>query len=121
MNNHNNLDTFNDIKKIIAQEIPPEAKLTKVEFEGPSIVIYANNPNLLLENSEPIKKVVREIKKRVIVRADPSARKKEEEAKKIIEELIPKEAEITDMNFDHGTGEVTILAKKPGLVIGKGP
>jgi KH/beta-lactamase-domain protein len=114
------VDTFGEIRKIIIREIPAEARLTRVEFEGPSIIIYANNPNLLLENSEPIKRIVREIKKRVIVRADPSARKNEDEAKKIIMDLIPKEAEITDMNFDHGTGEVTILAKKPGLVIGKG-
>jgi len=113
-------DTFGDIRKVIVREIPTEAKLTRVEFEGPSIIIYADNPNFLLENSEPIKRIVREIKKRVIVRADPSARRSTVDAKKIIEEIIPKEAEITDMNFDEGTGEVTILAKKPGLVIGKG-
>lgn len=113
-------DTFSEIRGVIMREIPPEAKLTRVEFEGPFIIIYANNPNMLLENSEPIKKIVREIKKRVIIRADPSARKKQEDARKLIEELIPKEAEITEMNFDSGTGEVTILAKKPGLVIGKG-
>ena len=120
MANLDSADTFGEIRKVIVREIPPEAKLTRVEFEGPSIIIYADNPNFLLENSEPIKRIVREIKKRVIVRADPSARKNTIDAKKIIEEIIPKEAEITDMNFDEGTGEVTILAKKPGLVIGKG-
>ena len=114
------VDTFGQIKRVIEKEIPLEAKLTKVEFEGPSIIIYAENHNLLLENSEPIKRIVREIKKRVVVRADPSARKNTDDAKKSIETLIPAEAEITDMNFDEGTGEVTILAKKPGLVIGKG-
>lgn len=120
MVNLDSADTFGEIRKVIVREIPLEAKLTRVEFEGPSIIIYANNPNFLLENSEPIKRIVREIKKRVIVRADPSARKDTAEAKKIVDEIIPKEAEITDMNFDEGTGEVTILAKKPGLVIGKG-
>ncbi|HPC28298.1 MAG TPA: MBL fold metallo-hydrolase, partial [Candidatus Methanomethylicus sp.] len=115
-----NVDTFGEIKRVISREIPAEAKLTKVEFEGPSIVIYAENPNFLIENSEPIKRIVREIKKRVIVRADPRARKRIDEAKAIISTLIPAEAEITDTNFDEGTGEVIILAKKPGLVIGKG-
>uniref|UniRef100_A0A7C3F0W8 Transcription termination factor FttA n=1 Tax=Candidatus Methanomethylicus mesodigestus TaxID=1867258 RepID=A0A7C3F0W8_9CREN len=114
------VDTFGEIKKVIEREIPAEARLTKVEFEGPLIIIYAENPNLLLENSEPIKRIVRDIKKRVIVRADPRARKKTDEAKKAIADLIPPEAEISEMNFDEGTGEVTILAKKPGLVIGKG-
>ncbi|MEM4204609.1 MAG: KH domain-containing protein, partial [Candidatus Methanomethylicaceae archaeon] len=120
MANQGSLDTFAEIKKVILREIPSDARLTKVEFEGPNIVVYVQNPNLLIENSEPVKRIVHEIKKRIIIRADPSARKTEEKAKKIIEEIIPKEAEITDMNFDEGTGEVTILAKKPGLVIGKG-
>jgi len=120
MANSGTVDTFGEIRKIIVREIPAEARLTKVEFEGPAIIIYADNPNVLLENGEPIKRIVREIKKRVIIRADPSARKNTDEAKKMIEEIIPKEAEITEMNFDEGTGEVTILAKKPGLVIGKG-
>ncbi len=114
------MDTFGEIRKVISREIPADARLTRVEFEGPSIIIYAENPNVLFENSEPIKRIVREIKKRVVVRADPSARKKEDLARKVIGELIPAEAEITEMNFDEGTGEVTILAKKPGLVIGKG-
>ncbi|MGQ9759226.1 MAG: beta-CASP ribonuclease aCPSF1 [Candidatus Methanomethylicaceae archaeon] len=120
MANQGNLDTFAEIKKVILREIPPEAKLTRVEFEGPPIIVYVQNPSILIENSEPVKRIVHEIKKRIIIRADPSARKTEKEAKKIIEEIIPKEAEITDMHFDEGTGEVTILAKKPGLVIGKG-
>ncbi|MCQ5362896.1 MAG: beta-CASP ribonuclease aCPSF1 [Candidatus Methanomethylicia archaeon] len=120
MANQGTFDTFAEIKKVVLREIPADARLTKVEFEGPNIVVYVQNPNLLIENSEPVKRIVHEIKKRIIIRADPSARKTQEEAKKIIEEIIPKEAEITEMNFDEGTGEVTILAKKPGLVIGKG-
>jgi KH/beta-lactamase-domain protein len=120
MANQGTFDTFAEIKKVVLREIPADARLTKVEFEGPNIVVYVQNPNLLIENSEPVKRIVHEIKKRIIIRADPSARRTQEEAKKIIEEIIPKEAEITEMNFDEGTGEVTILAKKPGLVIGKG-
>jgi KH/beta-lactamase-domain protein len=120
MANQGTFGTFAEIKKVVLREIPADARLTKVEFEGPNIVVYVQNPNLLIENSEPVKRIVHEIKKRIIIRADPSARKTQEEAKKIIEEIIPKEAEITEMNFDEGTGEVTILAKKPGLVIGKG-
>lgn len=120
MVNSSTVDTFGWIKRVIEREIPNEAGLTKVDFEGPSIVVYVTNHNLLLENSEPVKRIVREIKKRVIIRADPSSRKRPDEAKKIIEGLIPPEAEISDMHFDDGTGEVTIMAKKPGLVIGKG-
>ncbi|MEN3065590.1 MAG: beta-CASP ribonuclease aCPSF1, partial [Candidatus Methanosuratincola petrocarbonis] len=89
MVNSSTVDTFGWIKGVIEREIPKEAGLTKVDFEGPSIVVYVTNHNLLLENSEPVKRIVREIKKRVIIRADPSSRKRPEEAKKIIEGLIP--------------------------------
>ncbi|MCX8169939.1 MAG: MBL fold metallo-hydrolase, partial [Candidatus Methanomethyliaceae archaeon] len=114
------LDTFGEIRKIVQREIPQEAGLTKIEFEGPFIIIYVKNLGVLIENSEPIRKIVHEIKKRIIVRADPSVRKPENEAKHIIENIIPKEAEVTDITFDEEAGEVIILAKKPGLVIGKG-
>lgn len=114
------LDTFGEIKKIIQREIPQEVGLTKIEFEGPFVVVYVKNLGLLIENNEPIRKIVHEIKKRIIVRADPSVRKPEHEAKHIIENIIPKEAEVTDITFDEEAGEVIILAKKPGLVIGKG-
>ncbi|RLE50751.1 MAG: beta-CASP ribonuclease aCPSF1 [Candidatus Methanomethylicota archaeon] len=108
------------VRNSIAQNIPPEAKVTKVEFEGPIITIYAENPHVLLENNEIVKRIAREIKKRIVVRADPKARKPIEEAKKIIMEIVPPEAEITDIFFDSSIGEVIIQAKKPGLVIGKG-
>ncbi|MEM2260349.1 MAG: beta-CASP ribonuclease aCPSF1 [Candidatus Methanomethylicaceae archaeon] len=114
------LNTFGEIKKVVQREIPQEAGLTKIEFEGPFIVAYVKNLGVLIENNEPIRKIVHEIKKRIIVRADPSSRKSEYEAKQIIENIIPKEAEVTDITFDEESGEVIILAKKPGLVIGKG-
>jgi KH/beta-lactamase-domain protein len=43
----------------------------------------------------------------------------EKDTIKIIEKAVPKEAEITNINFDPSLGEVIIDAKKPGLVIGK--
>ena len=39
----------------------------------------------------------------------------EVEAEKIARELIPAEAEITDINFDPSLGEIIIETKKPGL------
>jgi Predicted metal-dependent RNase, consists of a metallo-beta-lactamase domain and an RNA-binding KH domain len=74
MANQGTFDTFAEIKKVVLREIPADARLTKVEFEGPNIVVYVQNPNLLIENSEPVKRIVHEIKKRIIIRADPSAR-----------------------------------------------
>jgi predicted metal-dependent RNase len=59
------------------------------------------------------------IRKRIVVRSDPSVRLPEKEAERIAREIIPPEAEVTDINFDPSLGEIIIEAKKPGLVIGK--
>ena len=108
------------IRETILNSIPREAGITKIEFEGPKIAIYSTNPLVLLERGdELIRNIVRTLKKRVVVRADPEVRMREDEARKAIEEIVPPEAEITGMYFDHNTGEVEIEAKKPGYVIGK--
>jgi KH/beta-lactamase-domain protein len=114
------INTLSEIKKIITKEIPQEANITKIEYEGPFVVVYVKNLSTVIEKNELIKKIAHEIKKRIIIRADPSSRKTKEEAKAIIENLIPKEAELVDIKFDEETGEVMILAKNLGLVIGKG-
>ena len=113
------INTLSEIKKIITREIPQEVNITKIEYEGPFVVVYVKNLSILIEKNELIKKIAHEIKKRIIVRVDPSSRKTKEEAKAIIENLIPKEAELVDIKFDEETGEVMILAKNLGLVIGK--
>ncbi len=113
------INTLSEIKKVITKEIPQEANITKIEYEGPFVVVYVKNLSILIEKNELIKKIAHEIKKRIIVRVDPSSRKTKEEAKAIIENLIPKEAELVDIKFDEETGEVMILAKNLGLVIGK--
>jgi KH/beta-lactamase-domain protein len=59
------------------------------------------------------------IRKRIVIRSDPSVRLQEVEAEKISRDIVPAEAEVTDINFDPSLGEIIIDAKKPGLVIGK--
>lgn len=118
--NSDPVNTYSMVREAILSRVPREAKVTQIEFEGPTITIYAENPGVLLERSDVIKQVVKTIKKRIVVRADPKARKPQEEAEVIIREIVPREAEITDIFFDDGLGEVVIQAKKPGLVIGKG-
>ena len=102
----------------IYQNFPKEAKITKIEFEGPEIAVYVENPNAV--NQEVVKKVAKEIKKRIIIKASEKARKSEKEALEVIKTVVPPEAQIVDVRFDEELGEVLIKAKKPGLVIGKG-
>jgi hypothetical protein len=66
-----------------------------------------------------IAEIVGVIRKRIVVRSDPSVRLQETEAERITRELIAPEAEITDINFDPSLGEIIIETKKPGLAIGR--
>ena len=100
----------------ILQNIPPEAEITRVEFEGPRIALYTRNPKFLHENSHVISDIVSSIKKRVVIRTDKSIRKKEEEAKDLLTKLIPKNAEVVGMFFDEVLGEATIEVKNPKVL-----
>lgn len=100
----------------ILQSIPKEAKVTKIEYEGPRIALYTNAPRFLMENNETISNLVNIIKKRIVVRTDESIRKSEEEARKILMECIPKDANFQGAFFDTATGEVSIEAKRPWLL-----
>ena len=100
----------------ILQSIPKEAKVTKIEYEGPRIALYTNSPRYLMENNETISNLVNIIKKRIVVRTDESIRKSEEDARKILLECIPKEANFQGVFFDTATGEVSIEAKRPWLL-----
>ena len=108
-----------DISQTIFQHIPKEAEITRIEFEGPALAIYTKKPEVIVEQSYIISDIVSLIRKRIVVRSDPSVRLPEKEAERIIREIVPKEAEITGVSFDPSLGEVTAEAKKPGLVIGK--
>ncbi len=105
-----------NIMATILQSIPKEANVTKIEYEGPRIALYTNTPRYLMENNEKISNLVNIIKKRIVVRTDESIRKTEEDARKILTECIPKDANFQGAFFDTATGEVSIEAKRPWLL-----
>jgi len=108
-----------EISKTITDHVPKEAELTRIEFEGPTLAVYTKKPEILIEQNQIVAEIVNLIRKRIVVRSDPSVRLTEKETEKLIQDIVPKEAEITAVNFDPSLGEVIVEAKKPGLVIGK--
>lgn len=110
---------LSEIKNSILQGIPKEADVTEVEFEGPEIAIYLKNPKILVDDNELVKELAKRIRKRIVIRSDPSVRMPPTEATQKVKEIITKEAEVTNITFDENLGEVIIEAKKPGLVIGR--
>jgi len=69
-----------------------------------------------MENTDTISNLVNINKKRIVVRTDESIRKPEDEARKILADLVPKEANLQNTIFDTATGEVSIEAKRPWLL-----
>ncbi|MCS7115457.1 MAG: beta-CASP ribonuclease aCPSF1 [Nitrososphaerota archaeon] len=108
-----------EISHYVLEHVPKEAEVTRVEYEGPMLAIYAKRPEILVEQSSLIADIVNVIRKRIVVRSDPSVRLPEKDAERIAREIIPQEAEVTEINFDPSLGEIIVEAKKPGLVIGK--
>jgi KH/beta-lactamase-domain protein len=108
-----------EISQYILQKVPREAEVTRIEYEGPMLAVYTKKPEILVDQSSIVAEIVGVIRKRIVIRPDPSVRIPEVEAEKIARELIAPEAEITDINFDPSLGEIIIETKKPGLVIGR--
>jgi KH/beta-lactamase-domain protein len=108
-----------EISRYILEHVPREAEVTRIEYEGPMLAVYTKKPEILVDQSSIVAEIVGVIRKRIVVRPDPSVRLPETEAEKITRELIAPEAEITDINFDPSLGEIIIETKKPGLVIGR--
>ena len=108
-----------EISQYILEKVPREAEVTRIEYEGPMLAVYTKKPEILVDQSSIIAEIVGVIRKRIVVRPDPSVRLPEIEAEKITRELIDPEAEITDINFDPSLGEIIIETKKPGVVIGR--
>ena len=111
------VDVLDNYKEIIKKYIKD---FETVEFEGPEIAIYSKNKSVIVENGSSLKRLAKEIRKRIVIRAHPSIRTPAETAMEFIQTEVPQDAEISKITFDSNLGEVIIAAKKPGLVIGKG-
>ncbi len=106
-----------DILKNIQDRL--HGKIVDASFEGANIVLYTDNENFFREGEGQIKEIVNEIKKRIELRADQKILPEQGKVEKRIREIIPKDAEITNIIFDFHRSIVVIEAKRPGLVIGK--
>lgn len=112
-------EILEEIKNTIVQRLPDRIQVAKVEFEGPEVVIYTKNPEIITENGNIIRNLAKDIRKRIIIRSDRSVLLEPEDTIDKIHDIVPKDAGISKVSFDDVTCEVIIEAMKPGLVIGK--
>ena len=116
-------DEYNkEILEKVKGMIPGEAGNSSVEFEGPDVAIYVDNIAAIYKDEAVIKNISASVKKRLIVRSNPSKLMDQEEATKKIREALPADAGVgpDGIRFVPEFCEVYIEALKPGLVIGKG-
>ncbi|MFX1250601.1 MAG: beta-CASP ribonuclease aCPSF1 [Promethearchaeota archaeon] len=111
--------SLEELKNQLRRQLPPEAKVSEIEFEGPFLVVYAARPDVLMEDGQTIKNLAKTLRKRIVIRSDPSVRMDKESAEIEIKNIVPEEAGISSCSFDDTLGEVVIESKKPGLVIGQ--
>ncbi|MEM0128292.1 MAG: beta-CASP ribonuclease aCPSF1 [Thermoplasmatales archaeon] len=95
------------------EKIFPDLEYTTLDMEGANVVLYSKENYRFLEDPEKIKKLAQAIRKRVIVRPDPSVLMDEKEAEDKIRAIIPKDISISDIYFEHETGEVLIEVDDP--------
>src|SRR5256884_3720476 len=112
-------DILNDARSVVKKVVPDHVEITQVDFEGPTIVIYPKNMEVFAESNDLVRQIAQQLRRRIVVRPDPSLLATPEEAEKVIREVIPPEAQITGIYFETETGEVTIEALSPGMVIGR--
>lgn len=109
-----------DLFAKVKEDLPSDAKISDIKYEGCEIILYTKSKEFYLEKSDMIKSIVTKLKKRIVLRPDPSICLDMEDAKKIIKKIIPEEAGVKEITFEPAFSKVTIEADKPGLVIGKG-
>ncbi|HET7147574.1 MAG TPA: beta-CASP ribonuclease aCPSF1 [Candidatus Nitrosopolaris sp.] len=105
-----------NIMAAILQNLPSEAELTKIEYEGPRIALYSKNPGYLLKNAQVVSNMVNTIKKRIVIRIDESLRIPEHEAFELITKTLPTNIGVAKIFFDPALGEATIYAVRPSLI-----
>jgi len=108
-----------ELKRKVQSKLPPDINVTGLEFEGPELVIYTDDPKKLADDGDIIRNLAKELRKRVVVRPDLKVLAEPEISIAKIQEVVPKDAVLTNYYFDGETGEVQIEAEKPGLVIGR--
>lgn len=102
------------LEERISKSIPKEAQITSIKFEAANIALYTKNPEFALtELTLHLSALSKSIKKRFIIRTDPSIRLVEEETRNVISKILPKQVTISVIFCDEATGEVILEVNNP--------
>jgi uncharacterized protein len=105
------------VSKIILKSIPSDSQITFVRFEGPNIALYTKNPKFALtELTYFLSSLSKTLKKRFIIRTDPSSRLPEDQTRQAVVKLLPKDVQVSAIFCDDATGEVVLEVSKPEAI-----
>src|ERR687894_1712808 len=105
------------VSKVILKSIPSESQITFVRFEGPNIALYTKNPKFALTDlTYFLSSLSKTLKKRFIIRTDPSSRLPEDQTRQAVVKLLPKDVQVSAIFCDDATGEVVLEVSKPEAI-----
>jgi KH/beta-lactamase-domain protein len=103
--------------KVILKSIPSDSQITFVRFEGPNIALYTKNPKFALTDlTYFLSSLSKTLKKRFIIRTDPSSRLPEDQTRQAVVKLLPKDVQVSAIFCDDATGEVVLEVSKPEAI-----
>ncbi len=106
-----------EVAKTILQSIPKDSQITTVRFEGPNIALYTKNPRFALtELTYYLSSLSKTLKKRFIIRTDPSVRLEEDATRQAVAKLLPKDVSVSAVFCDDATGEVVLEVSRPEAI-----
>ena len=112
-------DVIKLVKEVATEVIPDNIAFTDVKVESSNVVLYTPNLEIFSDNNDVIRKLAQKVRKRIVIKADPSVRKPIVSAKQKLMETMPEDAEVVEVKFDEINGDVIIEAVNPGRAIGK--
>jgi uncharacterized protein len=97
--------------------LPKEASITAARFEGPKIALYTKNPKFALtELTLHLSGLSKTMKKRFVIRTDPSIRISEDMTRSTVLRLVPKNVSLSAAFCDDATGEVILEVSSPEAI-----
>ena len=100
----------------IFDRLYPDNKITEVDYEGSTIVVYTKDQNLFSQRDDLARQIAQELRRRIAIRPDPSIMSDEKDADKKIRSLVPEEAGLKDLYFEPDTGEAVIEVDEPSVI-----
>jgi KH/beta-lactamase-domain protein len=99
----------------IFDRLYPDNKITEIDYEGSTIVVYTKDQNLFSQRDDLARQIAQELRRRIAIRPDPSIMLDEKEAEEKIKKIMPVDAGLQDLYFEPDTGEAVIEVDEPTI------